>query len=71
MRQRALNEAEKRLGGTARYGVNKFSDLTPEEFQSMSDHRVLISFHGCIAYGESSVVWLCKPTLWMQHSCLK
>ncbi len=35
-RQKALNEAERRLGGTARYGVNKFSDLTPEEFQSRS-----------------------------------
>ena len=33
-RQRQLNDYESKHGGRAVYGVNKFSDLTPEEFKS-------------------------------------
>lgn len=33
-RQRQLNVYEAEHGGTALYGINKFSDLTPEEFKS-------------------------------------
>ena len=32
-RQRRLNDYESKHGGRAVYGVNKFSDLTPEEFK--------------------------------------
>ncbi len=54
-RQKALNEAERRLGGTARYGVNKFSDLTPEEFQSRSLYTgcavaTFTNITGCILF---------------------
>jgi hypothetical protein len=35
-RQRRLNAYESKHGGTAVYGVNKFSDLTPGEFKSKS-----------------------------------
>lgn len=34
-RQQKLNAFEAENGGTAMYGVNKFSDLTPEEFQNL------------------------------------
>ncbi|XP_032230287.2 cathepsin O [Nematostella vectensis] len=33
IRHDKLNREEKELGGSARYGVNQFSDLTPEEFK--------------------------------------
>ena len=35
-RQERLNLLEKERGGTALYGVNKFSDLTEEEFERNS-----------------------------------
>ena len=35
-RHRQLNAREAKYGGTAVYGINKFSDLTPEEFKSNS-----------------------------------
>lgn len=35
-RQRQLNAYESKHGGTAVYGVNKFSDLTPQEFKGNS-----------------------------------
>lgn len=34
-RQKKLNEYEREHGGTAVYGINQFSDLTPEEFRGM------------------------------------
>ena len=37
LRQAKLNAKEKHLGGTAIYGVNQFSDWTPEEFRG--NHR--------------------------------
>ena len=36
VRHKMLNDQERRNGGTARFGVNKFSDLTPKEFQGGS-----------------------------------
>lgn len=33
VRQRKLNDKEKKLGGRAVYGINMFSDLTPQEFK--------------------------------------
>ena len=35
-RQRQLNAYEAKHGGTAVYGINKFSDLTLQEFKSKS-----------------------------------
>ena len=35
-RHRQLNAREAKRGGAAVYGINKFSDLTPEEFKSNS-----------------------------------
>ena len=41
-RQRQLNAYEAEHGGKAVYGINKFSDLTPEEFKSKFSYTVTV-----------------------------
>lgn len=39
LRHAILNMKERNAGGTAVYGINQFSDWTPEEFKGIYDNN--------------------------------
>ena len=39
LRHAILNMKERNVGGTAVYGINQFSDWTPEEFKGIYDNN--------------------------------
>ena len=64
-RHEQLNAYEAQNGGTAVYGVNVFSDLTPEEFKSM----LACIFRDLSHLTQEEYVRVKFFLIWLLHTC--